>query len=193
MVEGGSILHADHPRKWVIFARRFTIGDPMSSHEVGKDLKRITSPNTSGNMDSKALTRKLVHHHQQFHRASVIGPDKHKIPRPHVVAMLRTKPHARPVMQPQPPALRLFCRHFQALSTPDPHPPPVTHPPSLRLAQGMNPTVSIAAILPGQTNDGTRQQRLVRPGRRCIPHRRTRSAQCSAHPARRDTQSRLHL
>ena len=24
MVEGGSILHADHPRKWVIFARRFT-------------------------------------------------------------------------------------------------------------------------------------------------------------------------
>ena len=25
MVEGGSILHADHPRKWVIFARRFTI------------------------------------------------------------------------------------------------------------------------------------------------------------------------
>ena len=26
MVEGGSILHADHPRKWVIFARRFTVG-----------------------------------------------------------------------------------------------------------------------------------------------------------------------
>ena len=25
MVEGGSILHADHPRKWVIFARRFTV------------------------------------------------------------------------------------------------------------------------------------------------------------------------
>ena len=24
MVEGGSKLHADHPRKWVIFARRFT-------------------------------------------------------------------------------------------------------------------------------------------------------------------------
>ena len=27
MVEGGSILHADHPRKWVIFARRFTVCD----------------------------------------------------------------------------------------------------------------------------------------------------------------------
>ena len=27
MVEGGSILHADHPRKWVIFARRFTSVD----------------------------------------------------------------------------------------------------------------------------------------------------------------------
>ena len=27
MVEGGSILHADHPRKWVIFARRFTVMD----------------------------------------------------------------------------------------------------------------------------------------------------------------------
>ena len=25
MGEGGSILHADHPRKWVIFARRFTV------------------------------------------------------------------------------------------------------------------------------------------------------------------------
>ena len=25
MVEGGSILHADHPRKWIIFARRFTV------------------------------------------------------------------------------------------------------------------------------------------------------------------------
>ena len=100
----------------------------MSSHEVGKDLKRITSPNTPGNMDSKALTRELVHHHHQFHRPSVIGPDKHKIPRPHVVAMLRTKPHARPVIQPQSTALRLFCRHFQALSTPDPHHPPRDSP-----------------------------------------------------------------
>ena len=31
MVEGGSILHADHPRKWVIFARRFTNRSSNSS------------------------------------------------------------------------------------------------------------------------------------------------------------------
>ena len=30
MVEGGSKLHADHPRKWVIFARRFTHQSMMS-------------------------------------------------------------------------------------------------------------------------------------------------------------------
>ena len=38
MVEGGSILHADHPRKWVIFARRFTqrptVGVSVRAHSV---------------------------------------------------------------------------------------------------------------------------------------------------------------
>ena len=136
--------------------------NPVPGHEVGKDLKRIAGPNTSGNMDSKSLTRELINHHHQFHRPSVIGPDKHKIPRPHVAAMLRTKPHARPIVQPQPTTPGLFCRHFQALTSPQPHHPPVTHLPSFRLEQGMNPTISIAAILPGQTNDGTSQQRLGR-------------------------------
>ncbi len=33
MVEGGSKLHADHPRKWVIFARRFTLKAALADFE----------------------------------------------------------------------------------------------------------------------------------------------------------------
>ena len=43
MVEGGSILHADHPRKWVIFARRFTLGRLLRTQD---SLWFITDPKT---------------------------------------------------------------------------------------------------------------------------------------------------
>ena len=104
----------------------------------------------------RMVTSKLVNHHHQLHRPSLISPDEDEIPRPHVAAMLRTKPHARPVVQPQPAAFRLFRRHLQPFTTPQSHPPTVTHLSSLRLQQCMNTPVSVTAILPRQPHNRVR-------------------------------------
>ena len=54
MVEGGSILHADHPRKWVIFARRFTyIGAQTGLQEATRRTCLLSVAQ---------LRKKLVHH-----------------------------------------------------------------------------------------------------------------------------------
>ena len=70
------------------------------------------------------------------------------IPPPDMILVARAKSDARPVMQPQPPAVWLFRRHLQPFTTPPPHHPPMADLPTLRLQQCVDAPVSVTAILP---------------------------------------------
>jgi hypothetical protein len=80
----------------------------------------------------------------------VVGPTMHEVVRPDMVAMLRPQPDARPVIQPEPPLLWLFHWHFQPLSSPQPFDALVVHMPASISQQRSDPTIAVAAILPGQ-------------------------------------------
>lgn len=75
----------------------------------------------------------------------VIGPD--------MVSVLRPKPHAGSIIQPEPTAFGLFGWDFQPLASPDPGHTLVVHMPALSAQQRCDPTVAIAAIAPGQIHD----------------------------------------
>jgi hypothetical protein len=65
----------------------------------------------------------------------------------------RLEPDARTVVQPQPCALRLPLRHFQPLPAPDTLNALLVHPPTRVPKQRRDPSVTVAAILPCQSDD----------------------------------------
>jgi hypothetical protein len=81
-----------------------------------------------------------------------------------VVAVVRSKPHARTAIQPQPSAFGLSPRYFEPLAAPDARDPvfanrlaPVTH-------QRGYPPVAVVLVAAGERDD--------RPGQRIFSLRR---------------------
>ena len=72
----------------------------------------------------------FVYQGKDLDRFAVTGPIHHKIIGPNMVAMARTQPDTRPVIEPQPPSFGLFLRNFQPLLTPDALDTLVVHTPS---------------------------------------------------------------
>ncbi|GGC44555.1 hypothetical protein GCM10011371_34950 [Novosphingobium marinum] len=67
--------------------------------------------------------------------------------------MLRTQPHARSVIEPQPAALRLLLRNLQHLATPDASDPFGIRYPAVIPQQGRDPAIAVTAILLGPIDD----------------------------------------
>lgn len=78
-----------------------------------------------------------------------------------MVGMLWPQPHARSVVQPETPLLRLPPRYFEPLSPPDPFDALDVHGPARRVQQGRDPPIAVAPILGGELDDISRQRRFV--------------------------------
>ena len=79
----------------------------------------------------QTLPRVLVHDRQPLQLAAARRAVEHKIPTPHVVAMLGTAAVTSIIAGPQTPAFSPFLRHLQPLPTPQPkHSPKPARQPS---------------------------------------------------------------
>ena len=78
-----------------------------------------------------------------------------------MVGMLRPQPHARAVVQPEPPPFGLFGRDLQPLASPDPRNPFGVYPPASVPQHRRDPTIAIAAVLDGERRDVGRQGSLI--------------------------------
>lgn len=67
--------------------------------------------------------------------------------------ILGAQPDARPVIEPEPTALRLLLRHFEPLPPPDALDPLAVHMPAGIAQQGSHPAIAVTAILPGESDD----------------------------------------
>ena len=85
----------------------------------------------------------------------------HEVVAPDVIRTLRSQSHARPVVQPQPPAGPLLLRYLQPLAAPDALYPIFAYVPAITLQQRRNSSVSVATIFTGQGNDRFRQRLFV--------------------------------
>ena len=92
----------------------------------------------------------------------------HEVVAPYVIRTLRPQPHARPIVQPQPPTGPLFLRHFQPLATPDALYPILAHLPTITLQQRRNSPVAVTTVFTGQCNDCFRQRIFIDPWDRGI-------------------------
>jgi len=78
-----------------------------------------------------------------------------------MVGMLRPQPHARTVVQPEPPPFGLFGRDLQPLASPVPRHPFGVHPPAPVPQYRRDPTIAVTAVLDGERRDVGRQGRLI--------------------------------
>ena len=69
-----------------------------------------------------------------------------------MIAILGAQPDARPIIEPEPPFLRLFHGHFKPLTPPQTFHTFVIHLPACVSQQGCNPTVAISTVLACQLN-----------------------------------------
>src|SRR5271167_1219134 len=78
-----------------------------------------------------------------------------------MVGVLRPQPHARSIVEPQPPARLLPLRNLQPFATPDALYPVLANLPAVPLQQRRDPAIPIASVLAGQLHDGPGECILV--------------------------------
>src|SRR5271163_2143 len=77
----------------------------------------------------------------------------HEVVAPNVIRTLRPHSHARPIVQPQPPARPLFLRYLYPLATPDALYLIFAYLPSSTLQQRRDSPVAVAPVGTGQGHD----------------------------------------
>ncbi len=86
-----------------------------------------------------------------------MGPGTDKVARPDMIAMLRTQPNTRSIIEPQSPSWLLLLWNLQPFATPDTLNSILAYWPAGALQQRRDPAIAIATILAGQLNNGPGQ------------------------------------
>lgn len=78
-----------------------------------------------------------------------------------MVGILRPKPDARTVIQPETAPFGLFLRDLQPLALPDPLDPFDVHHPACTVQHRCDAAITVAAILDGERDDVGRQSHVI--------------------------------
>ena len=98
-----------------------------------------------------------------------------------MVGILRPKPDARTVIQPETAPFGLFLRNFQPLTPPDPFDRFDVHHPARTVQHHRDAAIAVAAILDGERDDVGGQSRVII---RCRRNLALRGAVLTENPAR---------
>src|SRR5271168_258676 len=140
----------------------------VEQHHVRKGFDHFIPPKPSGHTDRQALPGVFVDQRQHPQHSAVVRHRTHEVVTPHMLGPLWSQPHARSIVQPQPPTGPLFLRYFQPLTTPDALHPILAYLPASTLQQRRNSPVSVAPVFTGQCHDRFRQRIFVDPRDRGI-------------------------
>src|SRR5918994_4974333 len=156
---------------------RPVVGANMLRHaakdeEVGQHVDHVDPLELAGDPDGQALARELVDDVEHPDLPPVMGSGLDKVVGPDVVRVLRPKPNARSVVEPEAAPLRLLGRHLQPLPPPDPLDPLQVHPPASSPQHGGDPPIAVAAVLDGKGDNVGREPLLVVRGGRDLALRR---------------------
>jgi len=83
------------------------IGRSVTLEQLGKDSEDIIALEFALDMDRQTLAAVLVDHCEHAERFPVMGAVHNEVVAPHMAAILWPEPHARSIVEPQPPALGL--------------------------------------------------------------------------------------
>ena len=160
----------------------------MRDEQVRERLEHVGGAQPPGDNQRETFPRVLIHDRQDLQRPAIMGPLRHEVVRPDVVAVLRPAAEARAVREPQPPPLRLFLRHVQPLTSPEPCHALVIHSPAFPPQERRDPSIAIPSILRRQLDESRDQAGLSVGHASSMPVRRPRLPQDSTGPPFRDAQ-----
>ena len=155
----------------------------MLNEQIGQTMKRIVRVQLTVDDDGQALSGKFVDHSEHAERPAIVRSIHDEVIGPDVVWPRSSQTDTRPVIEPQPPAFRLFLGDLQPLSPPDALNPFSIYLPTFGPQQGSDPSITVSAILAGQADDRCRQSVFVRPATRYLALGRamlTDNTTCSA-------------
>ena len=84
----------------------------MGNEQVRERLQHVGRSELTRHHEREALPRVLIDHRQHLQGAPVRRAVGHEVIRPDVMAMRGPLTDARPIGEPEAPALRLFRWHF---------------------------------------------------------------------------------
>jgi hypothetical protein len=128
--------------------------------EIRKALENVIGIEPSVHDDVEALSAKFVYDRQDLEGTAIVSTVLHKIIRPDMVAMSRSEPDTRPIIEPQTSPLGLLLRNFQPLLTPDAFHPLMIDLPTGSPEQCCDTAIPIAPIPFGKRNDVVSQSLL---------------------------------
>ncbi len=141
--------------------------------EIGQDIDDVGGLEFPVDPDRDAFPGELVDHVQHAELPTVVGAILDEVVGPDMIGMLRPKPDARSVIEPETGFLRLPGRHLQPLLTPDPLNALDVHRPASGLQHGRDSAVAIAAITGGELDNVGGQRRIVSAALRNLALRRS--------------------
>ena len=116
-----------------------------------------------------------------------------KVVRPDVVGIFGTQANAGSVVEPKTPALGLFGRYFQPLTSPYPGYPLSIHSPALMSQHRRDPAIAITTVLDRKGRDISGQYRLIIGSGRLLALRGTMLAENPASKPLRDAMLGNHM
>jgi|GEM_PF-2239253 len=113
--------------------------------------------------DHQTLPCVFIDQVQHPHRPASVCTHADKVIAPYMVGVLWTQPHARAIVEPQPPSCLLIPGYLQSFATPDALDPVLANSPACSLQQRRNPAIAVTPVLTGQLDDGLGQSIFVFP------------------------------
>jgi hypothetical protein len=139
------------------------------------------------------LASKLINDSQHTERPAVLRLILDEIIAPDMAGARRSKTDARPIIQPEAAAFRLFLRHFQPFPPPDAIDSLEVRPPAFGAKQRGDPAIAVAAVSRRQTDYRCGQRFFIIADYRPPALRGARLADHGASTALRDINPGAHM
>ena len=120
---------------------------------------------------------------EEPYAAAIMGPCADEVVAPHMVPPLRSQPHTRSIVEPQPSSRLLLLWNLQPLATPDTLHAVLAYPPAGSLQQRRDAAISVTAVLAGKLDDRLRECIFVFTPYRTVALRAARLVGQPACPA----------
>src|SRR5690606_9956052 len=137
------------------------LGWPMLDEQIGEDVDDVVRPEPPQRHHRQAFPAVLVDDVEHPELSAVVRLILDKVVGPHMPAVQRAQPDARPVAKPEPAALRLSLRHLYTLPPPDALDHRQADLPAGMPEQRMDTAIAVTAIFLRQRDNVGRQAPLV--------------------------------
>src|SRR3546814_12503931 len=137
------------------------LGWPMLGEQIGEDVDDVVRPEPPQRHHRQAFPAVLVDDVEHPELPAVVRLILDKVVGPHMPAVQRAQPDARPVAKPEPAALRLSLRHLYTLPPPDALDHRQADLPAGLPEQRMGTALDVKAIIPHQPDNCGRQTPLI--------------------------------